>query len=169
MRSVVFALVTFAASAYPTAAPAAVIESPSTIVSSQVGSWDCTISSPGAKEDEQLVIVWAPYGKDWIRGSVDVPVFGSRPAHKADFSFGYDVRQKLWVSVYTDSLGSYAVAKSNAPPTSRKMTFTDAYPIDPENGPSVVNFGAQTSTIDSSWTAGGKKYTSHEACSKIPG
>ena len=162
------AALVLASHALPVPVPAASADSAATIVSSQVGSWNCTIGAPGAKA-QQLVIVWAPYGEDWIRGSVDVPAYGTLPAHKADFSFGYDARQKIWVSVYTDSLGAYSVAKSTAPPTSRTMTFTDAYPIDPDNGPSIVTFGNQASTIDSNWTTSGKKYSSHERCSKIPG
>ncbi len=149
------------------AAFAARVDTPASIVGSQLGSWDCTVTTPGSNA-QQLVIVWTPYGEDWIHGSVDVPAFGSRPSHKADFAFGYDLRQKLWVSVYTDSLGAYSVSKSKASPSSRKMTFSDAYPIDPDDGDSIVEFGVSKSTIDSTWTQAGTRHTSHEACSKIP-
>ena len=72
------------------------------------------------------------------------------------------------MSVYTDSLGAYSVSKSKASPSSRKMTFADAYPVDPDNGDSIVSFGVAKSTVDSSWTQAGVHHTSHEACSKIP-
>ena len=53
-----------AAIGFPSAASAAPADTPATIVASQIGSWDCSISSPGSKEVEQLVIVWAPYGEE---------------------------------------------------------------------------------------------------------
>ncbi len=136
------------------------------LLQSQVGSWNCTISEPGIRETQKLVIVWAPYGSNWIRGNVDVAAFGRRPPHKADFTFGYDPVAKAWVNVYTDSLGEYAVSKSASPPTATKLTFIDAYPLDPNDQPSVLTFGGRTTTIDSSWTEAGRRHTSREVCTK---
>jgi hypothetical protein len=139
----------------------------SATLASQIGSWNCAITIAEVKDRQRVLVNWSAYGTNWIHGFADVPAYGGRPDHRADFAFGYDFSQKMWVSVYTDSLGAYSISKSDAPPSAKKMTFTDAFPIDPHDGPSIVTLGAQTATIDSAWQTAGVSHTSHERCDKV--
>ena len=138
-----------------------------TLLRTQVGSWDCTITYPGLHESESFVVVWSGFGEHYIRGTVDVPEFRHEPARKANIILGYDMLAKQWTNVFADSNGAYSFAKSAAGPATKSMTFSGVYPTDSTIGPSLVVLGARTTTIDNSWTVSGAQRASHEVCSKI--
>jgi hypothetical protein len=159
------------------ASPAPVIEetvvapAPDPITSllrTQVGSWDCTISYPGLREAENFVVVWSGFGEHYIRATADVPAFRREPARKINVIFGYDATAKQWTNVFVDSTGAYAFAKSAVGPATKSMTLADVNPSDAGAGPAAVVLGTRRTTIDNTWTVAGTQRTSREVCEKIP-
>ena len=157
-----------ARAAGPAASPAPASDAIKTLLRSQVGSWDCTITYPGLRESEKFIVVWSGFGDHHIIGTADLPAFRSEPARKASVILGYDPVAKAWTNAFADSTGAYAFAQSTAGSRAKTMTFTNVYPVDPTLRPSLVVLGPRTTTIDNSWTVSGTERASHEVCAKIP-
>ncbi|MBD5634384.1 MAG: DUF1579 family protein, partial [Candidatus Eremiobacteraeota bacterium] len=146
-RSIVrAALFATCAAALPLTATAAAPNPAAATVQIAVGTWNCVMTGPMGTATSQ--IVWTPFGDGWVHGKVTAAAAGPRPAHTADISFGYDPEAKLWVEIYADSLGEYGIVKSSDAPTAKTITYTEAYPVFPNDGPQVVALGPAVTTID---------------------
>ncbi|MBD5634597.1 MAG: hypothetical protein IAI49_08980, partial [Candidatus Eremiobacteraeota bacterium] len=51
-------------------------------------------------------------------------------------------------------------------PTAKTITYTEAYPVFPNDAPQVGALGPAVTTIDDSYSANGKTATLHEVCTK---
>jgi hypothetical protein len=138
------------------------------LLHTQVGSWQCTIDYPGLRDSERFVVVWSGFGDHYIRGTADVPPFRQEPERKINVILGYDTTAKQWTNAFTDSTGAFALYKSASGAAGKKIALTQAYPDDSDIGPSVVVLGPRTTTIDNSWKVSGAQRESHEVCAKIP-
>jgi hypothetical protein len=175
--AVTFALASGAAAAAARAAGPPVIEETvvapapdpiTTLLHTQVGSWQCTIAYPGLRDSERFVVVWSGFGDHYIRGTADVPAFRQEPERKVNVILGYDTGAKQWTNAFTDSTGAFALFKSTSGAPNKKIALTQAYPDDSDVGPSTVVLGPRTTTIDNSWKVSGTQRESHEVCAKIP-
>jgi len=146
-------------------APVTAASSASTRLQSLVGSWSCT--SKGTMGTTTSTSTASMVGDKFVKFAGTVPAAGKRPAHTSEGFLGYDATKQQWVYLEVNTLGEYSVAKSNAAPTAMTQTWVDAYPVDPNDGPSTLRFTSPTSyTLDAAWKENGKAMSSHSVCTK---
>ncbi|MBV8244680.1 MAG: hypothetical protein JOZ38_02035 [Candidatus Eremiobacteraeota bacterium] len=144
------------------AAPAANHSDPADL-GALVGTWTCTsVNGNVVQHYKETAIKWGP----WIQFTSDIPAIGDQPAHKTVDYFGYDPKGKVWINASVSSLGDYSVVKSTAPASASTSTWTDAYPVDPDDGPATVSFASKKYTVDATYKAKGKQTPFHVACTK---
>jgi hypothetical protein len=129
------------------------------------GSWTCANQGPmGASTSTSTATMM---GNNFLKFQENSPAMKGRPAHTGETFLGYDPTKSQWVVTGVNTLGEYFMLKSSAAPDAMTQTWTDAYPVDPNDGPTIVKFTSNSAyTIDSNWTEKGKKMSSHASCTK---
>jgi Protein of unknown function (DUF1579) len=129
------------------------------------GSWSCTYQGPMGSSTSTSTATML--GDHWLKFQESSPAMKDRPAHTGETFFGYDSTKAQWVVMGVNTLGEYFALKSSASPDAMTQTWTDAYPVDPNDGPTILKFASNSAyTLDSTWTEKGKKMSSHQSCTK---
>ena len=146
-------------------APVTAASPASARLQSLVGSWSCT--QKGSMGTQTTTSTASMVGDTFVKFAGNVPAAGKRAAHTSDGYLGYDATKHQWVYLEVNTLGEYFVSKSDAAPTAMTQTWVDAYPVDPNDGPSTLHFTSPTSyTLDSAWKEKGKAMSAHTVCTK---
>lgn len=99
---------------------------------------------------------------------------GKEPAHDADpprsfvMLVTYDRHGKEWlIDSYSDG-GHMILSKSSAGPDDARQTWTNIYPVNPNQEPGTIVMSDATWDTYDAWTDGGKRITAHTSCKKTP-
>ena len=130
-----------------------------------VGNWNCTYTGPKGTSKSTYTI--SKINDLWIGGTGDTSAYPGRPANKRFFSFGYDPKKHVFITLGGSSIpGDYGASTADAAEGAMTMTYTASWPADPSHDRDVWHFTQSGITIASSWTEKGKTMSGKGSCTK---
>ena len=134
-------------------------------LSALVGNWNCTYTGPKGTSKSTYTI--SKINDLWIGGTGDTSAYPGRPANKSFFSFGYDPKKHVFITLGGSSIpGDYGASTADAAEGAMTMTYTASWPADPSHDRDVWHFTQSGITIASSWTEKGKTMSGKGSCTK---
>lgn len=106
------------------------------------------------------------YGK-WVQFSGDEPAHDGVAARSFVMLLTYDTRVKKWFIDSYSTGGQFIFSSSSAAPDATRQTWTNIYPVNPNQAPGTIVVSPTTWDSYDAWTAKGKRTTAHTACRKI--
>jgi hypothetical protein len=127
-----------------------------------VGTWTCTHYEPGYTVTSTIA---ATMVGPWLKMSENTRAAMGQPAKSSEEFWSYDDLNHRWVIISIDSLGNYSTGESKAGPTAAIQTYSDAFPEDPNDGPTTLRFLSKSEyVVDATWTEKGRKMSYHTVC-----
>lgn len=145
MHAIIFAVVTFL-NAWP-------------------GSWSCVSTESDHAYPLRFPMEATAYGK-WVKFDGVTPGYGGKPAWPFVMLVTYDHDAKKWFIDSYGPGGKFILSTSSAALDAPRQTWTNIYPVNPEQGPGTIVQSATTWDTYDEWTARGKRVTLHNACKK---
>jgi hypothetical protein len=134
-------------------------------LSALVGTWSCTYTGPKGSSKSTYTI--SKLDDLWIGGTGETGASAGRPANKSFFSFGYDPKKHVFVTLGGSSIaGDYGASTAHAAETAMTMTYTASWPADPTREHDVWHVTPSGITIASSWAEKGKAMSGKGSCTK---
>ncbi|MFY9860349.1 MAG: hypothetical protein WBD57_03515 [Candidatus Cybelea sp.] len=134
-------------------------------LSALVGNWNCTYTGPKGTSKSTYAI--SKLNDLWIDGTGDTSASLGRPANKSFFSFGYDPKKHVFITLGGSSIaGDYGASTAYAAEGAMTMTYTASWPADPSHERDVWHITPSAITIASSWTEKGKPMSGKGSCTK---
>lgn len=131
---------------------------------SYAGTWKCMDSSSARKGVVNYTDTATAYGK-FVKFAGLYPAVNGQPADNFENFLGYDGKLHQWVFLNVGSAGDYGIGKSTSSGMSQ-MSWVDGFPVDPNDGPTIVSISSSRIVADGSSTQKGKKVTTHTVCVK---
>jgi hypothetical protein len=134
-------------------------------LSALVGTWSCTYTGPKGSSKSTYTI--SKVNDLWIGGTGATSASPGRPANKSFFSFGYDPKKHVFITLGGSSIaGDYGASTADAAESAMTMTYTASWPADPSHERDVWHITPSGITIASSWTEKGKPTSGKGSCTK---
>ena len=134
------------------------------ILSAWPGNWTCVSTSsdgPPIRGSMQATT----YGK-WVQFNGHEPAQNGSPARSFVMLVAYNAHARKWFIDSYSAGGGMILSTSSAGPDATRQTWTNIYPVDPNQAPGTIVATANTWQTYDSWMTKGKRVTEHNACKK---
>lgn len=135
------------------------------ILTAWPGAWSCTSTASNFIAPVHLSMQGATYGK-WVQFNGNEPAHDGNPARAFVMLVTYNRHERKWfIDSYSES-GGMILSTSSAAPDATRQTWTNIYPVNPNQSLGTIVATANTWDTYDSWRDKGKRLSSHVSCKK---